>query len=142
MTDVFKQATKAFALFATACERMNQLAVELGDDSRFGDVRTGQDIRHYESGWRLEKWVEALIDADEGLWACWWLELGCTDDNWLVGTSASISHSDIDLDLPDRSAAGISELEVVLDEGVGALIALSADSSKFGKEIAKLRNHG
>jgi hypothetical protein len=38
-------------------------------------ARTGADIRQYESGWRLEKWVEAQLDPAGDLWPAWWLRL-------------------------------------------------------------------
>ena len=91
--------------FASACGRMNDFAQSLRQSSVFVSVRTGANIRHYESGWRLEKWVEAELDRTEGLWAAWWLELGPRGNGWFIESNLAISPDILFLGLEDRIAA-------------------------------------
>ena len=68
-------------------------------------VRTGADIRSYEKrGWRLEKWVEAELDSTEGLWAAWWIEMGATENGWIVESQLAISPDILFIGLADRLA--------------------------------------
>ena len=59
--DIGHDEIQMFELFAAACDRLNEYARTLDASRRFFDVRTGADIRNYQSGWRLEKWIEADI---------------------------------------------------------------------------------
>lgn len=97
--------------FALACERMNEFSQSLTQSSHFASVRAGADIRNYESGWRLEKWVEAEIDRVEGLWAAWWLELGPRKDGWMIESHLAVSPDISFIPLKDRFAASCDELE-------------------------------
>src|SRR5688572_33469053 len=77
--EITKDHVRMFELFAAACDQLNEYSRRLDASSRFFDVRTGADIRNYESGWRLQKWIGADIHTGGvekgGLCACWWLEL-------------------------------------------------------------------
>ena len=126
--------------FAIACERMNDFARSLRRSSVFQEVRTGADIRQYESGWRLEKWVEAQLDPNEGLWAAWWLELGASDRGWVVKSHLAISPNILFIGLADRFAVSPSELERSLSTAVEELRDAMQNNLEFAQEV-KRRTH-
>lgn len=130
------QACSAIASFAAACERLNSFARSLRDQGVFSTVHTGADIRNYETGWRLEKWVEAELNPAEGQWATWWFELGCIDDSVNVSSSLSISHGDCFISLPDRLAASVEELDVSLAAVIDELVVALDDNREFAHAVA------
>src|SRR5262245_28599728 len=123
--------------FALACERMNEFARSLRGSSLFGTVSAGADIRYYESGWRLEKWVEAELDRAEGMWAAWWLELGPTKDGWIVESHLSTGPDGLFIGLEDRLAASPKELEEHLSAVVEDLKHALQQNSEFAEEIKR-----
>jgi hypothetical protein len=125
-------------LFAIACERVNDFSRRLETDGEFISVRVGADIRKYESGWRLEKWVEAEIDREEMLWAAWWLDLNRKDYNWIVNAHVSISHGEFFAEFPVRSAASLNDLEEHLHATVEELITAKETRFDFAYKIKKL----
>jgi len=122
-----------------ACEHMNEYARLLRGSSEFESVRTGADIRYYESGWRLEKWIEAELDKDEGLWAAWWLEFGAHEDGWIIESHLAIS--------PDVFFAGLEDQIVTSNQEIGGQLELVVDDLKnalvknqqFADEVRKRR---
>jgi hypothetical protein len=119
------QEASAIAHFALACERMNDFERSMRNSAIYDAVRSGADIRHYKSGWRLEKWVEAELDGGEGIWAVWWMELECRDGTWIVESHVGVSPSEFSFDFTDRLASSAEELgrqlTAVVDELMGAL---------------------
>jgi len=123
------------ALFASACEAMNTFARSLRDLALFTTVRTGADIRYYQSGWRLEKWVEGEIRETPNLWAAWWLELGGSDGDWLVQSHLSIDPEVLFISLPDRCARSLKELEENLSVAVNELTHALEINQEFANHI-------
>jgi hypothetical protein len=121
--------------FASACERMNDFARSLRGSADFIEVKTGADIRSYESGWRLEKWVEVLINQPEGLWAAWWLELGSVDHKWKIESHLAISPDILFIGLSDRLAASPAELESCLATAVEELCSALDKNPEFSHQI-------
>ena len=121
-------AIKAFAFY---CEKLTEFSTALRNSGQFYAVRSGADIRLYSTGWRLEKWVEAQIDQKDGLWGCWWLELGSENDGWVVQSNLSISNNEYYRDLLSKTAISPDELEAVLAESVRGLINALSDSKEF-----------
>lgn len=126
-------------IFAHGCEQMNEFARELRQKENFAEVRTGADIRNYDSGWRLEKYVEAEIDAIQGFGVTWWLELGWKDDKWLIGASVSVSHTDLFYELPDCFAVNEEELKLCLEKTLKSLKSALKSDSEFCRQVARLR---
>ncbi len=128
--------------FALACEQMNEFARSLRGSSAFGMVRTGADIRHYETGWRLEKWVEAELDKDEGLWAAWWFEFGPREDGWIIESHLAVSPDVFFAGLEDRFATSPQEigeqLSVVVEDLKNALVK----NQQFAEEVKNRRRTG
>ena len=62
MKDIGPKEVQMFELFAAACERLIEYGIKLRASGRFFDVRNGAGTRNYQSGWRLEKWIEADIN--------------------------------------------------------------------------------
>jgi hypothetical protein len=118
MNETLEMASKSIEIFCEACEWLNDYARNLRSSERFRTVVTSADIRDYRSGWRLEKCIEAELDQKEGLFACWWLELGYQDGHWLVSSNLSISHSDVYFEFPDRFAETVEELKTRLNKAV------------------------
>src|SRR2546430_896947 len=125
-------ATEAFG---RACEQMNDFARSVRESGLFPGVKTGADIRCYDSGWRLEKWVEAEINPSEGLSAAWWLELGPDGDKLVVRSNLSISHGELFINLPDRAVTSPAELEEALAKAVADLTGSLAFNSRFTEEV-------
>lgn len=135
MTDLSQDAAKPIELFAQSCEALNSFARELREQGRYGEVRTSADIRTYSTGWRLEKYVEAEIDLDEGYVAAWCLELSRKDGNWLVASSVNVSNTDVYFDLGTRAAESVEQLESILRLVTTALAATAASESSFSNAI-------
>lgn len=131
--------TGAIELFAECSEALNEFSRNLRDIPAFGEVRTGTDIRNYDSGWRLEKYIEAELAGKKGLWAVWWLELGQRDSSWVVETSVSVSHSDVYMGNPEHIAKNTQELKMALKQSVDMLIASAEKKHAFFREIKKLQ---
>ncbi len=129
----------AIQLFAESCEALNNFARTLWDNNIFGNTFTGADIRNYESGWRLEKYVESEVAAERGLSAAWWLELGQRDSKWIVASNVSVGHSELHIDLPEHVAIDITELKYALEKSVNDLIATTNPDSNFVREVKKLQ---
>lgn len=137
MSCVPNKCSVAIELFAKCCEQINDFARDLRHEGIYQEVRTGADIRNYESGWRLEKYIEAELDANQGLWLAWWLELGLKDDKWIVSANVSVSHTDLFFELPDHLAVDEEQLKISLQKAVSDLKAAVTPDSKFGMEIEK-----
>jgi hypothetical protein len=121
MDQTIENAAQIIESFAEACERMNSFARALRAQGWFGVIRTGADIRKYESGWRLEKFIEAELNSEKGEWACWWLEIGLRKGQWLISSNISITNSEIHLEFEDRQAGSNEELKICLNSAVSDL---------------------
>ena len=153
MTDSNERCSKIIDYFAESCERMNDFQRTLDRTNQFRQVTSGSNIRKYLDGWKLEKWIEAELNPLEGLWACWWLELGFENGQWLVHTNVSISHSDTELDLthskvdtPDALRhclnTALNELEIALDKNSAFRAAVDAALARSAKStFSKLWCH-
>jgi len=129
----------AIAMFARACEELNQFAVAIREESRFVSVRTGADIRSHADGWKLEKWVECETSAEKGQWAVLWLELGADDSGWTVGSNLSISHGDYYSEFPLMHARTSDELQPSLATAVARLRRSLIDDREFCDAIERSR---
>lgn len=118
MYEKLSPCAEVIKYFAEACERMNEYSRNLRAQKRFGTVRTGADIRKYESGSKLEKFIEGELNSEEGLWAVWWLELSASGGEWVVSSNVSISHSDEYFDFEDRRAGSPEKLKICLEAAV------------------------
>jgi hypothetical protein len=123
--------------FALACERMNEFARTFRDSCRFETVRTSADIRYYENGWRLEKWVEAELNKGEGLCVAWWLELGPYERGWIVETHIAISPDIFFAGLEERTATSVQELRQQLIFVVDKLKKALDQDKQFADEVQK-----
>jgi hypothetical protein len=134
-----EQDSSSTGQFALACEKMNEFARSLRLSLAFESVRTGADIRYYETSWRLEKWVEAEIDGDEGTSAAWWLEFGPHHNGWVVRSHVAVSPDIFFAALEDRVATSPEEvgqrLSVVVDELKNAL----QQDRQFADAVEKTR---
>jgi hypothetical protein len=129
-------------LFAMACERLNDFARSLRKQSVFGNVKSRADIRRYEDGWRLQKWVEAELDPLEGLWAAWWLEVGpSSTGGWIIESSLSVSPDGIFIGLQDANVNTTEELERCLTVTVDDLEAALEHNTEFAEEVRKLNKN-
>jgi hypothetical protein len=128
--------------FALACERMNEFARTLRESSRFETVRTGADIRYYKNGWRLEKWVEAELNKDQGLWAAWWLELGPHERGWVIESHLAVSPDIFFAGLEDRTATAPQELREQLTAAVDDLKLALDQNMPFAEEVRKRMRKG
>lgn len=145
MKEVNKRCSEIIDYFAESCERMNEYSRTLDRKKLYRQVTAGANIRRFLSGWKLEKYVEAELSSAEGLWACWWLELGYEEGQWHVSTSVSISHSDTDIELMDSKVNTPEELRsclnAALDELEAALEQNTAFRDAVKAAIADPKNH-
>ena len=128
--------------FALACEQMNEFARSLRDSRTFDVVRTGADIRYYEAGWRLEKWVEAEVDRSAGLWAAWWLDFGPKENGWLIESHLAMSPDVFFVGLEDRFATSHQEIGQQLSAAVENLEHALDQHHQFAEEIRKRKRTG
>jgi hypothetical protein len=133
-----RSESDAIGIFVSACEELNNFARLLWTGKIFENAQMSADIRMYDSGWRLEKYVEAVISAKRDWTVAWCLELGRSDENWIVLASIEISHSQIHFDLGKRTAADEGELQLVLDEMVKKLKESVFDESELQAAIKTL----
>jgi hypothetical protein len=137
-----KQEESAIGLFALACERLNDFAGSQRKQCVFGKVENYTDIRHYESGWRLQKWVAAELDSLQGLWAEWWLEIGPSSaGGWDVESSLSISPDGISIVLQEVRVNSVAELKRCLTVAVDDLERALEQNIEFAEEVRKLNKH-
>lgn len=129
----------AIESFAIVCELLNDYARTLRSTAAFPEVRTGADIRHFSHGWRLEKWVEAELNREEGHWACWWIELGATGGHWLIDTHLSISHHPLFISLQEAQAVPADQLRPQLLRATEELTRALETNATFAREIAQLK---
>ena len=136
MSDAEPEMT-AIGLFAQACESLNEFARSLRASTLFNNVRSGADIRYYETGWRLEKWVEADIDqAKESDVVVWWLELGAGESGgWLLESHLAITPEGEFINLPTRVANLVTDLEEQLRISVEELITALNSNPEFAKAV-------
>lgn len=132
-----EQEPAAIGQFALACERLNEFALRLRESSRFETVRTGADIRYYKNGWRLEKWVEAELSRNEGLWAAWWLELGSLEQGWIIESHLAVSPDIFFAELEVRTATAAEELRSQLTAAVDNLKRALDENTPFAEEVRK-----
>lgn len=130
---------KAIELFAKACERLNEFARNLRSSSLYTNALTSSNIRNYLHGWRLEKYVEAVVQGSSEDTASWCLELG-KPELWSINASVCLAHSDISLELMDCSAETEEQLELALNKAVNALIAEAEVGSDFHHQLTKKEN--
>jgi hypothetical protein len=126
----------AIGLFARACESLNEFARSLRVSTLFNNVRAGADIRYYETGWRLEKWIEAsLVQARES-GAVWWLELGPNESGgWLLESHLAITPEGEFINLPTRVANSLTDLEEQLRVSVDELVTALDRNYEFAKAV-------
>ena len=129
----------AIELFSNCCELLNTYELELAERWKPIDVKSGADIRKYNCGWRLEKYLEANISPEEGNIATWWIELGYIEGRWVVSSNVNISHTEIYIELPDMYSENIIDLKSSLEESVALLQSMTESDNPFSDEINKKR---
>lgn len=122
-------------LFARACENLNEFARSMRESSLFSSVRTGSDIRYYETGWRLEKWVEAEINKAEERWVVWWLELGHESGKWILESHLEITPEGEFINLPKRVAESPTELKEQIRATVEELTTALVHNREFASAV-------
>lgn len=123
--------------FALACEQLNAYAQTLREKAIFQVVRTGADIRRYESAACLEKWIEAELDKSEGISAAWWLEIKYDGNRWIIESSVNISPNIWFLELETKYANSIEDLNRNLRLAVDGLICAMANNDDFSIQVKK-----
>lgn len=122
--------------FAMACEQLNAFARSLWSDPRFTTVQTGADIRHYASGWRLEKWVEAQLKGGD-LCAAWWIEFGPGDAGWKIESSVAINPDDFHLEFDPFVTTSDEEVKRELPQALFRLANALRDCPEFASALAR-----
>ena len=128
---------EAIDAFASSCETLNDYACDLRQRLESVAVRTGADIRRYNNGWRLEKYVEAELEPKKGHIAAWWIDLGFTGDKWAVSSNVSVSHTDIHIELPVKYATDSAALRELLVDTIGQLAGMTEKENAFATEIRR-----
>ncbi len=128
-----------FEVIAAACERLNEFAILIRNSQNFLDVRTGTDLRYYNSGWKFEKYVEAKISDVQGYTAVWWLDISEDNVKWRIYSNTSISYGDYDEDLK-AVVVESNALEDKLNQVVDMIISSYDEGHEFKKEINRIQN--
>ena len=110
MTMQIVSQMQIIAEFARASEELNAFARSLRE--RGVDATTGADIRMYQDGPKLEKWVEARHSDSESV-SCWWLE-----GDAVIFAHVSESNGDAYCELDGQRASDISEVKNALGDAV------------------------
>ena len=131
------QTPEAIDAFASSCELLNGFARDLRQRLGSAPVRTGADIRKYNNGWRLEKYVEAELEPEEGHTAAWWIDLGWADEKWVVSSNVSVSHTDIHIELPERYTTDSANLREILTETIDQLIGMTEKENAFATRFRR-----
>lgn len=142
--DIGHDEMQLFESFAAACEQLNNYAVTLRASGRFFEVRPGEDIRNYQSGWRLEKWIEADLHeggvAKGGFCAVWWLELGPAEPTGLKLDALLYVNPDCsDIDLSSRTAMTLLEFKEAIAAAVNELQTALETNPEFIQAIEAAR---
>jgi hypothetical protein len=129
---------EALDLISGQFERLNDFERALTAEGRFDELKSGTDLRRYETGWALEKWIEATLDRAQGFVACWWLEITRRDNKWKISARTSIAYTDYDKEVESRMASTINELKLALTTVVDSLIATYGEATPFREQIDQL----
>lgn len=124
-----------FQHLAAVCERLNDFARVLRNDSRLVEVTTSTDIRYYETGWKIEKYVEALLDTENGYAAVWSFELSEEKGAWRIDTNTSVSYGDYDEEVETRHPNSLTELNSEMTDATTNLIATNETGRPFRAAI-------
>jgi len=125
--------------FAKVCESLNEYAQQLRRVEAFPKITTGADIRYLKQGWKLQKFVEAQINASEGFWAGWWIELCSRDQGWVVSSSVSISHTDVHIELDEAEIDSVDELVQCLNSALEHLTKALDNHDGFKQAVMNRR---
>lgn len=120
-----------------AFEKINDFSRELRSEGRFFSVLTGSDLRKYESGWAIEKYVEASLDK-HGHDLVWWMEFRCQDNAYKITCNVSISHSDYYMDVYDRVIDFNGDVQATLPAAVRSLVEAESSHSEIARWISDL----
>jgi len=142
--DIGPEEGQLFELFAEACEQLTLYAIKLRASGRFFDVRSGDGIRNFLSGWRLETWIEADIHkggvAGGGFTAAWWLELGPGSPSGLMlEATLSVDPDHSYISLPTRTAVTLSQFNEALALVVHDLETALETNAEFIEAIETAR---
>lgn len=134
MSDVEGEVS-AIGLFARACEDLNEFARSMRESSLFSSVRTASDIRYYQTGWRLEKWVEAEINKAEERWVVWWLELGHESGKWTLESHLEITPEGEFINLNKRVVESPTEVHEEIRATVEELTTALVRNPEFASAV-------
>ena len=142
--DIGPEEVQMFQFFAEACEQLTVYAIKLGNSGRFFDVRNGERIRNFLSGWRFATWIEADIHkggvAGGGFCALWWLELGPGNPSgFMLEATLSVDPDHSYISLPDRTARTLSEFKEALAQVVYELETALETNAEFIQAIETAR---
>lgn len=130
-------ANQAILSIASAFERMNSFARSLREQRRFSEATTCTDIREYTNGWRCEKYVESVLDGQNGIVAAWAIEVYFKNDVWTIETNTSISYGDYDENVDLLEARTVAELGTKLEQAVANLQETVSSGAPFLHEIER-----
>jgi hypothetical protein len=142
--DIGHDHVQLFEFFADACEQLTVYGIKLRASGQFFDVRNGDGIRNYRSGWRFETWIEADIHkggvAGGGFCALWWLELGPGDPAGLMlDATLSVDPDHSYISLPSRTAVTLSDFKEALAAVVYELETALENNAEFIHAIETAR---
>ena len=131
-------AASALAKIAAGFARMGDFAVSLSKERVLGMAVPSVAIYHLADGWRLEKYVECVLNEDAGLAAAWAIEVYFEDGTWRIYTHTSICYGDYDEDVDLLQADSIEDLGEKLKEAVDNLASTASPGAPFRMEIDRL----
>ena len=142
--NIGRDEVQLFELFAAACEQLTVHGIKLRASGRFFDVRSGDCIRNYRSGWRFETWIEADIHkggvSGGGFTAVWWLELGPGEPSGLMlEATLSINPDHSYISLSSRTAVTLSQFKEALAATVQELETALETNAEFIQAIETAR---
>jgi hypothetical protein len=116
-------------------ERLIDFASSLNKEPLFSKVLAGRDIRAYESGWKLEAYVEATLLPEEGISAVWWLEVSGPGSHWRIDSFTYFDRLDYHKELESKVLDSDDQLIHELQRSVSALIGTYAPGADFRSMI-------
>lgn len=130
MDDKSKYVAKFLETIALNNKKFMQLADWLRSQPDVLSVKQGIDFSQYESGTRVDFYVDAEIRSDKSI--CWWFEIYWENERWVIEYSVLNTHNqgqDKLKEFPDKLPETFDEFIAQFNKSTDELITSASEIS-------------
>lgn len=131
MDNESKYVAKFLEAIASNNRKFIELAGALRLQSKVLSVKQGIDCRQYNSGTRIEYYVDAELRNGKSM--CWWLEIIWNKECWTIEASVLVNHDqgqDKLKEFPDKISETFNEFITQFNDSTNELVS-SIDGINF-----------